>query len=172
MKEREDRQSVFISARMRWDGCWQAANVRNVSAHGLLVAMAEPPAAGTYVEVQIGKIMLAARSVWSSGLTCGLRSRDFIDVASLQGPRTRPPAKSAAKRGPRPVAEKYQPPARLRHEQSRWLSAMMQYATFLAVAVCAASGVAWEVHKTLSASTDAIGEALAPNIHDRARSPE
>ena len=167
MKEREARRKVLIPARMRWDGAWQSGKVRNVSSHGMMINMPGPPEPGTYVEVQLGATTHAARAVWTSGLAVGLRSREVIDLESLHMNSGRAPARTMIQQRGKLVAQTYQPAVRQRHEESRWLASLFQYATFVAVALCAASFVAWEVHKTLSASTSAISTALKPNINQR-----
>jgi len=167
LKDREKRQAVLIPARMRWDGDWQSGKVRNISSQGLMMNMPDPPEPGTYVEVQIGALTHVARAVWTSGLAVGLRSREAIDLESLHGNSGPAPARTLSRQRASLAAQTYQPTVRQRHEESRWLASLFQYATFVAVALSAASFVAWEVHQTLSASTSAIGSALKPNINQR-----
>lgn len=150
---------------MRWDGAWQSGKIRNISSHGMMMNLSQPPKPGTYVEVQVGALTHAARAVWTSGLACGLLLREAVDFASLRDGAGQAAPKSFEQQRRMVVAHAYQPTVRQRHEESRWLASVFQYATFVAVALFAASFVAWEVHQTLSASTSAIQIALKPKNH-------
>jgi hypothetical protein len=148
---------------MRWDGPWLPASIRNISSHGVMLCMPDPPKVGTFVEIQVGAVTLAARASWTVGQACGLQLRETLDLSAIKGER----AGAAGKTAPRPTAHFAAQPSRAKtshqHEHSRWLASAMQYSTFVIIAVSAAGGLAWEVYQTISAPILAIEAALKPN---------
>lgn len=67
VKPREERQKVMIKARMRTGVSWHDVCILNLSAHGVGLQAAEPPARGTYVEIRRGPHVIVARVAWSKG---------------------------------------------------------------------------------------------------------
>lgn len=159
MKPRETRHGVSLPARLRWQGHWLSASVHNISAHGLLLTLPEPPKPGTYVEIYLGAAHVVARSIWTAGQFCGLRSRETFDLSGILGNRG-PGRIALANRAPAQAPARRRPSVSEPEEASRRMASLFQYATFTLVAVTAASTIAWEVYKTLSAPMDAIHGAL------------
>lgn len=156
MKAREERFGVLIPARIRWDGKWAAASVRNISSRGLMLRTATPPSPGTYVEIQINSGVVAARTVWAAEQSCGLRSQERLNVAALCGTRT-----GTAVEQSRPAAGVARPGTRLgTNDRSRHLSSLMQYLTLAAVGTGAAFSLGWEVYQVLSAPVNVIEAKL------------
>lgn len=159
MKNREARQTTSLPARIRWNGRWLAANVRNISSSGLMLRLQAPPDPGTYVEIRIGQVTVAARIVWAQGEHCGLLSGAQFDLAGLRGScaanigivRKSPVLKVPHRRRTDFVAEA---------ERNRWIGSLIQHVTFVAIALSAATGIAWEVWQTMSAPAAAINQAL------------
>ena len=163
MKQREQRHQVLIPARVRWDGRWVAASIRNISSRGLMLRTQLPPPPGTYVEIQLGSGAIAARSVWTFDQACGLRSQDKLDVNALRGSRAGPvePRMSAAAAEARSQIRR--PVVRNAQEQaarSERLSSLMQFFTVVAVGVGAASSIAYEAYQILSVPVAQIEERM------------
>lgn len=163
VKQREARQKIMMAAQMRWDGRWLPASIRDISAKGVMMSMPDPPKAGTYVEVQVGSVTLVARTIWTKGQSFGLQLRETLDLSAIKGER----GSAVIRTAPRPAAglaaQNIQTTLNYRHEQSRWFASAIQYVTFVAIAVSAAGGLAWEVYQTISAPVVAIEAALKPN---------
>lgn len=83
MKQREPRQKVMLSARLRHDGTWADANILNVSTRGLLLHGSIRPARGTYLEIRRGSYVIVGRVVWVSANRFGVRTQDRLAIDSL-----------------------------------------------------------------------------------------
>jgi hypothetical protein len=156
VKARETRHGVSMAARLRWQGNWLPARVTNISSHGLLLMMQEPPQPGTYVEVYVDAAHVVARTIWATGQLCGLRSRETFDLSGVSSGGIAVASRDPAQR-PVPRARSN---VRQRESDSRHLSSLIQYVTFAAIAATAASGLAWEMYQTLSAPMSAVHSAL------------
>lgn len=158
MKTREDRLNVLIPARIRWDGRWLPASVRNVSAHGMLLRLPNPPKTGAFVELEVGSATVTARAMWVAGQTCGLKSREQFDLSAFGGGRTAPTLALAT---PHQARVLRRAPSQLeREEHSRKLASLFQFLTLAIVATFAAVGLGMEVYQTLSAPMDKVHAAL------------
>jgi hypothetical protein len=109
-KSREQRQIVFLQARLRGDDGWSDVTICNLSSRGLMVKCASPPHKGDFVEIHRGACCIVGHVRWSSGSRFGLRSQDDIDTyaigqdqpGSARGAERRAAAhRRAAKPGPR-----------------------------------------------------------------------
>ena len=152
MKAREQRTKVILPARVRWEGRWVSATVRNMSSGGLMIAASVPPPPGTYVEVQIAEQTIAARAMWTQQQFCGLRAQGKLDVARLCGTP-----------GPRAAAtpDRRGTPREDRADRSRQFASLFQYCVALVFAVGAAGSLGWEVFNIISAPLTAIGHKLS-----------
>lgn len=82
-KPREPREAVNITVRIRTDHGWNNADIRNVSARGLMAVCDTPPQRGSYVEIRRGSYIVVGRVAWASYDRFGLRSQDRIVVTEL-----------------------------------------------------------------------------------------
>lgn len=74
----------MISARLRIDGGWTDATIRNVSAHGAMVQLpGRAPRRGTYVELRRDTSVMVGRIMWSTANRCGINTRERIDLDTL-----------------------------------------------------------------------------------------
>lgn len=163
MKQREARLNVLIPSRIRWDGRWIPATVRNISAHGVALRLPQPPRPGTYVEIQVGPVSVAARTVWAGDQACGLHSREAFDLTALSAARANNSAvRISPSDGQQPARYRPSLSAREQHERSQAMASLFQYAFFAAVVFAAAMGAGWEVYQTLSAPIQNIQSALGP----------
>lgn len=164
MQKREERHQVQIPARLRWDGKWFAASIRNISSRGMMLRTPTPPPPGTYVEVQMNAGAVAARSVWTFDQACGLRTQDRLDVNALRGSRaggsaiarTSPRIAEARSAISRPITRSAEEQA----ERSRRAAALFQFLTLVAAGMTAASSLAYEAYRILSAPVAMIEERL------------
>ena len=160
MKAREPRTKVLLPARMRWEGPWVAASVRNLSGHGMMLCSAAVPPIGTYVEVQVASQTITARAVWSADHTCGLLSRERLEVSRFLAPQSAG-RRSAAAVDPMRAAWRHEHnDPRKSAERNRTISNLFQYCTAGLVAAAVAGSLGWEVYKTLSAPMSVIQSNL------------
>lgn len=164
MKQREQRYQVQIPARMRWDGKWVVASIRNISTRGMMLRTTAPPPPGTYVEIQMNAGAVTARSVWTFEQACGLRTQDKLDVGALRGSRAggstiariHPQTAAAQSAIRRPISRGAEEEA----ARSRRFAAMFQFCMVVAVGVAAAGSLAYEAFHILSAPVTRIEEKL------------
>ena len=85
MKAREPRVETAIPARIRLGERWLDATIMNVSLHGMMLRMTNPPGRGSYIEVRRGAAVVIGRVIWAKDGKCGVRSQDRIDLPALNG---------------------------------------------------------------------------------------
>ena len=166
LRQREQRIDVTIPSRMRVDDSWIDVCIRNISPHGLLVAVANPPPRGNYVEIRRGTQIIVARSMWTDGQYCGLRAQELLPVQQIIAePRlSRRPAvavvATAADRrrddcrtGAAAIAD--------REIRSRRFAAAFQFAVFAVVALGVSGWAAMSVYRSLAAPIATVEHALS-----------
>jgi hypothetical protein len=138
--------------------------ILDISARGLLLQAAEPPARGAYLDVLRGHQAIVGRVVWVQGQRFGIRTQDAVPVEELIRPHDassvilkRAVVEGAAlerRASPRVTAA--------RHEASRMLSRSIEYAVFAIFGgAIAVTGFA-AVGQALGPPFDQISAALAP----------
>ncbi len=162
MIEREKRYPIVIPARIRWNGRWVAASIRDISTKGVMLRAESPPSPGTYVEIQLASGVLVGRAIWCQDRSCGLRLQSRLDVAALLGTRgdTDAVATDAATASASPRLRTERARLRAKAERSRQIGSIMQFAIVAVVGVSAAGTIGWEVYKTLSVPMAAIGRQV------------
>ncbi|MGN3974267.1 PilZ domain-containing protein [Tsuneonella sp. SYSU-LHT278] len=93
---RARRRLAFVKAKLRKGDGWQDVQIGNVSSTGLLVRLADPPAAGETVELRHRGCCVIGKVIWKARSRMGIRSLEPIDVEALL-------ADSGI--GPRPTSE-------------------------------------------------------------------
>ena len=83
MKKREPRTNTSIPARMRLDDQWTDVRIMNLSLHGMMLRIANPPSRGSYIEVRKSSAVIVGRVVWAKDGRCGVRAQDVIDMSAL-----------------------------------------------------------------------------------------
>ena len=157
VKPREERQKVMIRARMRSGVSWHDVCVLNLSAHGVGIQAAEPPARGTYVEIRRGPHVIVARVAWSKGHRAGLRSQDPIFIQSIVKDTAAAPPQVAGQ----PVERRRAPrTAQQGHDRSRWLGRAMEFVCFALVAGAVALTAFGSVEQALARPLSQISAAL------------
>ena len=164
---REERFRVVIPSRMRVDNWWTDVCIRNISAHGLLIASANPPARGSYVEIRRGTQIIVARAVWADGQFCGLRSQEALPVEQIiTEPRLakRPAVAVVSAAG---AADRRRDDRRIgaaavaeRQDRSRRFAAAFQFVALAMVALGLSGWAAVAVYRLLAAPAASIGRAL------------
>lgn len=138
MKNREARQSVILSVRIRQDTGWKDASLRNLSSRGAMLQMDAPPPKGSFIEIRRGEALMVGQVRWSDGDRCGLRMQDKVPLASLLSPRYQPADDLvAAGKVERRAQVRVMSPAEIA-ERSRYKSALFQRLTLIAGALAAA----------------------------------
>ncbi len=83
MKAREDRKTVLITARMKDDTAWRDVAIRNVSSHGVMLQLPNPPERGSYVEIRRNALVIVGRVMWTAAGTCGLRTHEVLNLPTI-----------------------------------------------------------------------------------------
>ncbi len=142
---------------MRAGGAWIDVCIRNLSSRGLLVQAADPPEAGTYVEILRGDQIIIGRTMWAKDRRFGVHSQARIDIDALirepvtaHGPLIAHPDGKPIQdrrsdiRRPAPV------PLGQQLEKSRRMAAMLQFGVVTLAGFAAAIFTASAVHDILS----------------------
>lgn len=166
LKQREERKTVFVRARLRTDRGWSDVTIGNVSSRGLLLQGVAPLRRNDFIEVRYGHICIVGRIVWTGGSRCGVRTQEKVDVAGLLAP----PATRRRKRGEdrRAVARKVEAPRRRpaaadKAEASRRTARLFDWAIIAIGGGAAAAFVAQFAYSTLDTPLASVGAALAGN---------
>ena len=166
---REERIGVLIPSRMRLDNSWTDVCIRNISPHGLLIAAANPPPRGSYVEIRRGTQIIIARSIWAEGSLCGLRSQELLPVRQIIAEpgltRRRPVDTVQAATMIAADRQRYERTicaASLAHRRhrSRQLSSILQFVTFGVIALGVSGWGATFVYRLLGAPVATIERSL------------
>jgi hypothetical protein len=91
-QRRDERTTIAVPARVLVDDYDRPAMLLNVSAHGVMAALPQPPKRGTRIRLIVGELELVGQVRWSGVDCCGVALRDAISVADLLDGRTTPPA--------------------------------------------------------------------------------
>lgn len=83
MKNRDPRKAVLITAQMKHDTAWRDVAIRNVSSHGVMIQLPDPPQRGSYVELRRDALVIVGRVVWSKAGSCGLRTHEALSLPAL-----------------------------------------------------------------------------------------
>ena len=83
VKQREPRQKVILSARLRQAQGWSDGNILNVSSRGLLLHASMPPARGSYLEIRRGQCVIVGRVVWVDAGRFGVFTQDRLPIDAL-----------------------------------------------------------------------------------------
>jgi hypothetical protein len=164
LKQREERKTVFVRARLRTDHGWSDVTIGNVSSRGLMLQCMTTPRRNEIVEVCHRNLCIVGRIVWTRGAKCGVRTQDKIDVPALlsHAPVRRRLAgeerRSAPRRGERPrrmaaVVETA--------DASRRFARVLEWTVVAAGSSAAAVLVAQIAFSTLDAPLDRAETALA-----------
>ncbi|MFS0737426.1 PilZ domain-containing protein [Sphingomonas sp. 1P06PA] len=86
MKNRRDRVTTLIPARVRTDNGWSDGIIRNISPNGAMIEIANPPGRGSYVELRRATSVIIGRIIWSHAGRFGMVTRETIDLASMLDP--------------------------------------------------------------------------------------
>jgi hypothetical protein len=163
VKQREPRQEVRVSARIKTDEGWGDAQILNISSRGAMAASLSPPSRGTYVEIRRGTYSIVGRVMWRSGGRFGLMAQDQIEVSALTA--VKPPSSVIGER--RSAARPIERPRALsiseREEASRRFAKMFDWVAIAAVAVGAAVFIGQTVETVLSKPMQSVGAALGTN---------
>ena len=166
MRPREARLKVVLKARMRLDGRWEDACIRDISSRGLCIQSASPPSRGSYVEIFRGRHTAVARVVWTKEGRFGVYTQDRIDVdafigeADLSGidykKRVAASPSFERRRAPRPDRDEI---AR-RAERNRLASRGMEFAAICAFGASAALLVLGAIEQAVIAPLAAVSAHL------------
>jgi hypothetical protein len=104
-REREQRRTVALTARLRSNQGWFDVTIGNVSSRGMLLRGSTLPSMGEFIEVRQQSVSVIGRVVWSHGANCGIRTQDAVDISSLLSTSVtrRTTAKRERRRAPRPA---------------------------------------------------------------------
>lgn len=154
MKPRELRRNVLVKARMRSGQQWSDIHIRNISSRGLMLHMATPPRPGTVIEIRRAAQVIIGRTVWTTGMSCGIRTQDRIDIGAMLSDQ--PDGELPPERRCDPVRL-----AVARHERSRALGSWMQFSALVGGAATASLILVELMHGTLASVFASISGALS-----------
>jgi hypothetical protein len=155
MTERENRHQVRVPARLRDARQWHDVHIRNVSSHGIMLLIDNPPPRGTYIEVRYGNSVAVGRVMWVEPGRCGLRTKERISIAGVAFAGGRKDERSGFRAAH----------ARLHHPdataaRSAMIGRILQFAAALVIILAAGSIVALTSHDMLARPGKAIAQAL------------
>lgn len=155
MRTRETRHKVLVPARLRHQGGWTDAKIRNVSTRGMLLHTGTPLPRGTYLEIARGQLRWAGCVMWSRDGLCGVRTRERVDLALLTGVAATARQTDEMQR-PMPVA------ARIRPARDRQPSGgrVLEFAATCAIAATIALGVAGTAYAQLAETVGQVRASL------------
>ena len=157
MKEREPRHDVQLPARLRGDDSWSDVCIKNVSSHGMMLLINDPPQRGTYIEVRRGSAVVIGRVMWVSAGRCGLRTKEKISVAELT--MANAPLADAASAGDRRAQARAHHPGEAA-ARSAAMGRLMQFAATVALVLAAGGFIAHTTYGFLARPTAAISRAF------------
>ena len=167
MKPREPRRTCLIKARIRLDGVWKDACIRNISSRGMLVQADSPPGRGTYIDIYSGKHVVVGRVAWSSGRRFGLQSQDRLNIDALLGQPDLSAIdyRKAAQTNPaferRSVPRQDAAALHWRSERNRHLATAFQFACIVVAGATLCLSLAAAASETLARPLAAVSVALA-----------
>jgi len=149
----------MIPAQLKDDLSWREACIRNVSSHGMLLQLPDPPKRGSYVELRRDSLVIVARVVWTAPDRCGLRTQERLSIpaAGTLSAVRRPAAAEAGKHSERKTALRG---ADEIAEQASLAGRRMQFAAVGAVCAAAAGLIAWSAFQVIAAPVARITAAL------------
>lgn len=156
MNTREPRLKVILPARIRIDGKWLDASIRNLSARGLMIDSNAAIDRGTYVEVRRGRHIVVGRAMWRKGRQVGIRAQDRID---LDGIVSHPEALPTTRTGGLPERRRQARPP-VTADGSAMLGSWLQRGAVGVMALAAAGVLAQSAHETLRQPFERVGHAL------------
>ena len=123
-RERDERKMTLLRARIRGECGWSDAVVSNVSRHGLGLKGRNLPDRGSYIEICSGPARVVWQVRWSSDNTCGVRTREVVDLGLLLHGACEPSNAVVAKERRKRVRE---PTIEERAELARYWSRLIQF---------------------------------------------
>lgn len=158
MKTREPRHDVQLPARLRGDDGWADVAIRNVSSHGMMLLIKDPPERGTYIEVRRGSAAIVGRVMWTAPGRCGLRTKEKISVAALAMANAQKEVAAGFEVERRAQARTHNP-ALAALEAANYVRTV-QFAAGLALLLGTAAFAAHKAHDVLARPSAAIAAAL------------
>ena len=158
MQQREPRHDVDLPARLRGDDSWSDICIRNVSSHGMMLLIADPPQRGAYIEVRRGSAVVIGRVMWIGVGRCGLRTKERIRVADLTMANAQPKDATGARPERRARARLHRPDAAA--ARSAFIGRVMQFAAMVALVLAAGGFLAHTTYGLLAKPSAAISQAF------------
>ncbi len=160
MTPREQRKSVMITARMKDDAAWRDISIRNVSSHGVMIQLPNPPKRGSYVEIRRNTLVIVGRVMWTNGAACGLRTHEALSLPTMGELEATQPGHHPDAPGGIERRKRARPPAELA-EAAVVRGRRMQFATIGLAAAAGVAALSLFAYQVLSAPAQAIGAALS-----------
>lgn len=159
-QHRTPRRKVLIRAEMRCGGPKVDICIRDVSPRGMLLQSSAPPPRGTFVEIVQGGLPIVGQVIWMKDRKFGISTRDVIDLAALTQDEGKPGAQPRAAAISKKQAFKPTVNAGYSFENSRHSAKAIQFASVVAVIVCAAGTIAFVLHDRLSSAVANVSAHL------------
>lgn len=100
---REQRKITFVKAYLASDGDWLEVQIGNISAHGMMLKCANPPAVGSTVMIRRRAAGATGVVQWVQGRRCGINCAQEIDQDAFvaESARAAAPVNPVAMQAPR-----------------------------------------------------------------------
>jgi len=162
-KPREERRTISLNVRLRFDDGWRDVTIGNVSSRGLMLRGPALPQRGTFIEVRHHGLYIVGRVIWSRGFRAGVRTQDLVDVPALIGSPTAKIRKAGLER-----RQVYRPPRKRvpalpsadRAEASRRFARIFEWSVIAAGGALLAFGAADAAFSALEAPMQKARAAL------------
>jgi hypothetical protein len=162
-KSRDARREVKLDARLESDEGRREIQILNISSRGFMARCEDPPARGTYIEVQLGAQTIVARVMWSSWGRFGVLAQDRIDLDGSGSARAVEDAGKRPKRARLATYQPHQPSLEERQAASFRFARAFEFGV-LVVAVCTGAALlAGSAYETMKAPLDRTESAFAGN---------
>ena len=163
-RQREERRTIMLQARLRADDGWCEATIANVSPRGVMIRCASPPERSNVVEIRHRGLCIVGRVMWSRGSRCGIRTQDPIDIDSLlaKSPITTTKKTTAEWRAVSPQrAKAYRPSLAVQSDASKQTARFLDWIVIATAGAVAAAMVASAADSFLGAPLSRASDALS-----------
>lgn len=145
---------------MKDDAAWRNVAIRNVSNHGVMLQIANPPPRGRYVEIQRDSLVIVGRVMWSEPGACGLRTHEVLSLPATGTLAATPPGVHAVEPGTFQHRKAARTPEEIA-ESAVIASRRMQFALMGTACAAAVSALAFVAFRWLAAPAEIISAALS-----------
>jgi hypothetical protein len=153
----------MVPARMRAGDAYVDVCIRNISSRGMMLQTANPPPAGTYIEILRGAHTIVGRIMWTKDRRFGMQAAAHLDIPAIvnQQPQSRRRPTGQERRSPdRPRATQRQPDITERVERSRRIARASEFGLVITGGLIGAGLLAAIAYDTMARPFESIAAHL------------